>query len=64
MAFCDNLKKMREMKGISTTELAEAAGIAQPQIAKYESGVTVPNVITAVAIADRLGTTVEQLVKG
>lgn len=64
MAFCDNLKKMRETKGISTAELAEAAGISQPQIVKYESGVTVPNVITAVAIAERLGTTAEKLVKG
>ena len=64
MAFCDNLKKLRESKGISTAELAESAGISQPQIVKYESGVTVPNVITAVAIAERLGTTAEQLVRG
>ena len=64
MSFCENLKKLRESKGVSMAELAEIAGITQPQIAKYESGMTVPNVLVAVAIADRLGTTVEQLVKG
>lgn len=64
MALSDNLKRIREMKGISTSELADCAGITQPQIVKYESGVTIPNAITAVAIADRLGTTVENLVKG
>lgn len=60
----ENIRKLREMRGISTTELAECAGIAQPQIAKYESGITVPNAISAVAIAKRLGTTVERLVEG
>lgn len=64
MALSDNLKNLREMKGISTTELAECAGIAQQQIVKYEAGMTVPNAIAAVAIAERLGTTVEKLVKG
>ena len=60
----ENIKKFRERKGISMAELAECADIAAPQIAKYESGMTVPNAITAVAIAERLGVTVEQLVKG
>lgn len=64
MAFGDNLKKLREMRGISMAELAECAGIAQPQIAKYESGQTMPNAVAAVAIAERLGTTVEDLVRG
>lgn len=63
MAFGDNLKKYREMRGISMAELAECACVAQPQIAKYESGQTLPNAVTAVLIAKRLGTTVEQLVE-
>ena len=64
MAISENMKKLRESKGISMAELAECASIAAPQIAKYEAGINVPNAITAVAIAERLGTTVEQLVKG
>lgn len=64
MAFSDNLRKIREARGITATALADAVGIAPPQISKYEAGVTVPNAVTAVAIADKLGTTVEILVKG
>lgn len=64
MAFSENLRKIREMKGITTTELADCANIAQQQIVKYEAGIAVPNAITAVAIADRLGVTVERLVNG
>ena len=62
MSFGANLKKLREMKGISTTELAEEACIAQPTVVKYENGQTLPNAVTAVRIAKRLGTTVEALV--
>ena len=50
------------MKGISTTELAEEACIAQPTVVKYENGQALPNAVTAVRIAKRLGTTVEALV--
>lgn len=64
MAFGENLKKLREMRGISATELAECAGVAPPQITKYEACMTVPNAVVAVEIAERLGTTVEKLVKG
>ena len=64
MAIGENIKRLREMRGISMTDLAQSANIAAPQIAKYEAGINVPNAITAVTIAERLGTTVEYLVKG
>lgn len=64
MAFPENLKKLREMRGISQQELAESAHVVQQMIAKYESGMTMPNVAIGVMLADRLGTTVEKLVKG
>lgn len=64
MAFGDNLKKLRESRGLSTIDLAEIVGVGQPQVSRYESGERVPNVILAYEIAVALGTTVEQLVKG
>ena len=64
MAISENIRRLREKKGMSQAELAESANLAQPQIAKYESGVAVPNAISAVAIAEQLGTTVELLVNG
>lgn len=64
MAIGDNIKRLREMRGISMQELAECALVAAPQIAKCEAGSTCPNAISAVLIAERLGTTVEELVRG
>lgn len=64
MAISENIRRLREQRGMSQAELAESVSLAQPQIAKYESGTAVPNAISAVAIAEQLGTTVELLVNG
>ena len=64
MAISENMKRLREQRGMSQAELAASVELAQPQIAKYEAGVAVPNAVSAVAIAVVLGTTVEQLVNG
>lgn len=64
MSFSENLKKARESKGITMADLAECANIAPQQIAKYESGISFPNIVIGVAIAKRLGTTAENLVEG
>ena len=64
MAISENLKRLREQRGMSQAELAEGAMLAQPQIAKYEAGQAVPNAVSAVKIAKQLGTTVERLVEG
>ena len=61
MSFGGKMKKIREMRGITTTELAEAACVTQAQISKWESGQQLPNVVAALLIANKLGTTVEQL---
>ena len=63
MAFSDNVKKYREKQGYSQEELAKYLGIAQAQIAKYETGVTVPNIVIGVKLAKRLETTCEKLVE-
>lgn len=64
MSIGENIKKLRTAKGITMAELAASAFIAAPQIAKYEAGVMCPNAVTAVFLAERLGTTVEKLVRG
>lgn len=63
MSFSKNLREKREERGLTQGELAKAVGIAQPQIAKYESGIQVPNAITVVEIAKVLKTTAEELVQ-
>jgi len=62
MAFQKNIQRFREDKQLTQEELAKAVGVSQPQIAKYENGVSVPNVIVGVQIAKTLGVTCEELV--
>lgn len=61
MAFSDNVKRLRERKNYSQSELAELVGVSQQAIADYEKGKKVPNIITGVDLARKLDTTVEQL---
>lgn len=62
MAFAENVRKLREEKGLTQQELANLVEIAQPTIAQYEKGMKVPTIITGVLLAKRLGTTCEELV--
>lgn len=63
MNFAETLKAKRIAAGMTTQELAEKANISQPQITKYETGVTLPNVVTAKLLADAVGATLDELVK-
>lgn len=62
MPFPDNLAHYRKKNGITQKQLAEDVGISRTMIAHYEMGIKVPNIITGVMIAKRLGTTIETLV--
>lgn len=62
MSFSENLKKARELAGLTQAELAEKLGVAQPTVAQYEIGVKLPNIITAVRLEAVLHTTCAELV--
>lgn len=65
MHLSDNLKRIREERGISQTELAERCGISPSQLSKMEIGVQKnPHLETVVAIAAALGVSIEELVFG
>lgn len=63
MSFADNVKRLREQKGISQAELAAMVDVTQPMIAQYEKGLKIPSIITGAELAKVLGTTCEELVK-
>lgn len=63
MPFAENLKKLREEKGLTQGQLAKEIGVKQPMVAQYERYMKVPTIITGVEIAKALGTTCEELVK-
>lgn len=62
--FEKNLKEYRERKGLTQNELGVLVGVTQGAIAQFENGSSLPNIKTAVRIAEALGVTCEQLVKG
>jgi len=61
MAFAENVKRLREEKGLTQAELAVQVDVAQSMIAQYEKGLKVPTIIVGVQLAKCLGTTAEEL---
>lgn len=61
-AFGENLKKLREAKGLSTREFADIADIAYSQVWTLESGQGDPSLTTLLAIARALDKSLEEIV--
>lgn len=61
-AFGENLKKLREAKGLTTREVADIADIAYSQVWTLESGQGDPSLTTLLAISRALGITLNDLV--
>lgn len=65
MHLSDNLKRIRELRGISQTELADRCGMSPSQISKLEIGAQKnPHLDSVVALAAALGVSIEELVFG
>jgi AbrB family looped-hinge helix DNA binding protein len=59
----DNLTMLRRMHGYSQEEIAEKIGISRQAYAKWESGLTVPDIEKCSLLARVYGTTLDGLVK-
>lgn len=57
-----NLKELRAKKGISQQGLAEAIGISQQSVNKYENHKIEPDIATLIKIADYFDVTLDYLV--
>ena len=57
-----NLKKLRQEYGISQARLAEAIGVSQPSINKYENHDIEPEIQILIRIADFFNTSVDYLI--
>lgn len=56
------LRELRQQKGISQQTLAEAIGISQQSINKYENHNIEPDICTLIAIANYFQTSVDYLI--
>lgn len=61
MALSENIRIMRESRGLSQSELAEKIGLQKQNVSAYERGVKVPTVEKFVAIADTLRCSTDKL---
>jgi transcriptional regulator with XRE-family HTH domain/molybdate-binding protein len=57
----DRMRALREARGLTQEALAERAGLSRQQVGAMEARRHVPNVAAALAVAEVLGATVEQL---
>ena len=58
----ENLKKLRNKKGISQQMLANIFGISQQSVNKYENHSIEPDIDTLMRLADFFGTSVDYLI--
>ncbi|MBI3864172.1 MAG: helix-turn-helix transcriptional regulator [Planctomycetia bacterium] len=60
-AFRESLKKLREIRNLTQSELGERAGIAAAAVSHFETGQRVPSLDSLVRLADALGVSVDEL---
>ena len=60
--FPDNLKKIREIKGLSQTELAKRSGLQPSAVSHFETGRRAPSFDNLKRLADTLEVTTDFLI--
>ena len=61
--FAENLERLRSAKGLSQTDLANALGLCQSAISKWQTSNSLPRVNILIKLAEILDCTVEDLLK-
>jgi transcriptional regulator with XRE-family HTH domain len=64
MELMDRIRLLRKAKGWTQTELGKKIGVIQKLIADYETGNTKPPIDRLPLLADALGVTVDELLRG
>lgn len=63
MAFKENLKNLREEKGIKQETLAEALNVSSKTVSHWETGYSEPSIAQLIRIADVFEITLDELMK-
>ena len=62
--FAVSLKLLRKIYHVSLVEVEELTGITNQSISRYENGLSVPSVFQAYKIAQCVGVTIEEMIRG
>ena len=57
----ENIKRLRKSKGLSQEELAIKLNVVRQTVSKWENGLSVPDSVMLISLADTLDTTVSEL---
>lgn len=58
-----DMQNRRKAAGYTQTEIAEACGVRQVAVSKWENGTTNPNIATLKKLAEIYGCTVDELIR-
>lgn len=64
MNLGESVKKLRNDKGMTQEELAEAVGVQTSMIGHIERGMKIPSLAVALKLGEVLGCTVDEMCKG
>ncbi len=62
--FSTNLQKLRAEKDLSQAELAKMLGVKRSTVCNYENGYREPQFKTLILLADLLGCSIDELLRG
>ncbi|MGN1060715.1 MAG: helix-turn-helix domain-containing protein [Candidatus Coproplasma sp.] len=63
MAFSENLKTLRKLRGIAQTQLAQALNTSIKTISHWETGYSEPSIDQILALAEFFSITTDELLK-
>ena len=63
MIFSERLKREREKKGWSQTELAEKIHVSRQSVSKWETGKNYPSIEVIIHLSDLFGITIDELLR-
>lgn len=64
MNFTENLRALREKKGMTQEQLAEQMEVSRQTVSKWESGVSLPEMEKMIQLTELFGCTMDGLLKG
>lgn len=62
--FSVTLKNLRQQKGLSQEQLAEALGTSRQTVSKWESGAALPDALNLLSLSDFFGVSTDTLLRG
>ena len=63
MILSDRLKREREKRGWSQTELAEKLHVSRQSVSKWETGKNYPSIEVIIDLSDLFGITIDELLR-